>query len=350
MTKIKVGFDISPLSNGHSGRGVGFYTKSLLEALKHQSEIEIVEFKDIKKIPVVDLVHYPYFDLFNRSLDLKQPYPYLITIHDLTPILFPKYYPPGIKGQLNWQWQKWMARRANQIITISETSKKDIVSVMGINSRQVSVVYPAAGNAIKKSLSVTKVDKIRQKYNLPLEYLLYVGNVNWNKNILTICQSAIDTQKELVLVGKSFINDQSVNINHPELATYKQFLDKYANNPLIHILGYVDEADLGGIYQLAQIALFPSYYEGFGMPILEAQSYGIPVITAKTSSMPEVAGDAAILVDPYNQSELSQAINQLTDQKLRQEYIKKGYQNIKRFSWEESAKQLINIYQRIVKP
>jgi len=348
MTKLKIGFDISPLQNGNAGRGVGYYTQSLLTALKQRDDLEIVEFSDINKLTKVDLVHYPYFDLLNRSLSFKQPYPFVVTIHDLTPILFPKHYPAGIKGNLNWHWQRWMARKAAQVITISEASKKDIVVQMDLPARQVSVVYEAADTKFNHPLTAAELISLKQKYSLPDQYLIYVGNVNWNKNILSVAQAAIDTNLPLILVGKSFSLADKTTINHPEMASYKQFIKQYAANPLIKMLGFVEDQDLVGLYQSAMIALFPSYYEGFGLPILEAQSCGVPVITSKTSSMPEVAGDSAILVDPYNQLEINQAIEQLKDAQVRQQYIKKGYTNIKRFSWSKSASEVYHIYKGIL--
>lgn len=343
---MKVGFNSSALNSGHSARGIGFYTRNLLKELKEVKDLEVVE---INSNPPqdLDLIHIPYFDFFFNSLSIKK-IPTVVTVLDVIPLIYPKAYPSGIRGKIKLMLQKREFKKASAVITISEQSKKDINKYLRVSQDKIFVTYLAAEERFKVIDNKNDLKNISRKYKLPDKFALYIGNVNWNKNILNMARACLEANIELVLIGQSF--EQRDNLNHPEMMDFNQFLKLYGNNSYIHILGYVNDSDIVGITNLAEMLLLPSRYEGFGIPVLEAQQCGVPVITSNISSLPEVAGDAAILVDPDNMAEITKAIRLLMiDQKLRNELIKKGFRNAQRFSWSKCAQETYKIYYETVK-
>ncbi len=345
---MRIGFNVLPLQTGHKVRGIGLYTKNLLRELKKSREVQIVEFEDIDKLANVDLVHYPFFDLFFSSLPNKKKFPTVVTIHDVIPLVFSKYYPVGIKGWINLQLQKRALNNVKAIITDSVSAKEDIAKYLKVPPEKIYPVYLGVSDSFKIIRDELKLDILKQKYDLPETFALYIGNVNWNKNLSALAKACVNANTTLVLIGSGF--EERENLDHPELKYFKDFLKEYESNPLIKILGYVGEDDLPLIINLSKMVLLPSFYEGFGLPILEAQACGVPVITSNVSSMPEVAGKGAILVDPSDEEEIEQAVKVLlVNSAKRAELIKKGLQNVARFSWKKTADETIKVYQFALK-
>lgn len=341
-----IGIDTSPLTNLHKQRGIGFYTKNLINALKSQNDIVI---KDISANTenMVDVMHYPYFDLFFQTLPFLKNHPTIVTLHDITPLKFPEYYPPGIKGRINLFLQSLSLKNVKAIITDSQSSRKDIIEYFKIDADKVYPIYLSVSSEFRKIKDDKLLSQVKKKFELVEKFALYTGNVNWNKNILNLTEGCIKADTDLYLVGKSFENKN--NLDHLELKDYKEFLEKYANHPKVHILGFVETEELVAIYNLASVVLLPSFYEGFGLPILEAQVCGTVIITSNVSSMSEIAGDGAILVNPYKVEEIKNAIGRIIrDKKLRDELIRKGFENVKRFSWEKTAKETIAVYKKVL--
>jgi len=327
---MKVGFDVSPLKTGHKTRGIGSYTSNLFKHLKLSPSLEVQEFTNSNEIKNVDVIHIPYFDLFFNTLKINKNIPTVVTIHDVTPLLFPENYPPGIKGKINYWFQKKAIKQVDAIITDSENSKKDIQKFLGIDPSKIFVIFLAQGENFKVLNDKSLLNKIKQKYNLPDIFALFTGNVNWNKNILNTAKACIDAGTAVYFVGKSF--ESKDNLNHPELKSYSEFLENYSNHPKIHTLGYVSDEDLVGIYNLASVTLLPSFYEGFGITILESQACGTPVITSNISSMPEVGGNGCLYVDPYDHQSIKEAILKiLSDNSLKARLIKDGFSNVRKF-------------------
>ena len=343
---MKIALNASSLSSGHKTRGIGFYTKHLLEHLKTQKDIEVEEFSTIQEVTSTDVVHYPSFDFFFKTLQINTQFPTVITIHDVTPLVFSKHYPPGIKGRLNFHFQKKSVQKAQAIITDSEASKKDIHKYLGISSDKIFVTYLAPAEHFKKITDKKLFDSIRKKYHLPETFFLFTGNVNWNKNLINMTQACVEEGKDLVLLGGSF--ESTTNLDHPEMRSYKEFLEKFKDNPLVHTFGFTPNEDLVVIMNMATALLLPSFYEGFGLTILEAQTCGIPVITSNTSSMPEVAGDGAVFVDPYKIQSIRDALGKVSIAKNKEELIKLGLENVKRFSWDKCAKETIDVYKKVI--
>ena len=194
--------------------------------------------------------------------------------------------------------------------------------------------------------SVTELEQVKEKYNLPDKYILYMGTLEPRKNIERLVQAfaLLHQQPELqqyqlVLAGKKGWQYDSI------FAQISQFGLKQD----VICTGYVDEVDKAAIYQQADLFVFPSLYEGFGMPVLEAMAAGVPVVTSNVSSLPEVAGDAALLADPLDVQALADNMQRLLlDDDLQQSCIAKGYMQCKHFTWEQSADILVKLYQRLM--
>jgi glycosyltransferase involved in cell wall biosynthesis len=339
---IKVGFCSSPLQSGHAGRGIGVYTQNLLEGLKKDARVEITEFSDPKDLKDVDLIHYPFFDLFSHTLKVNSV-PTVVTIHDVIPLLFPSDYPTGFKGKLNLFRQKRELRKVLAVITDSECSKKDIHKMLGVPLQKIFVTTLAPASDYKKIVDQKLLTLVKQKYQLPDRFVLYTGNVNYNKNIVRQTQAALDAGVDIVLVGKSF--EQKSNLDHPELRSFKEFLQKFGTNPKVHILGFVSTEDLVAIYNLAEVFLFATLYEGFGLPVLEAQACGTPVISSNTSSLPEIAHRTTLEVEPTDVGNITQSIHAImTDGQLRQRLITQGLVNAQRFNWQKTVDATIQVY------
>ncbi len=343
---MKVAFNVSPLSSGHKTRGIGSYTFNLLCSLKKQPDITVQEFTNFKEIKDANIVHVPFFDLFKHTLPLEKKFPTVVTIHDVTPLVFPKHYPKGLKGTTNLFLQKLALKNISYVITDSHASKKDISKYLNISLGKIEVVYLAQSRDFKIINDKTKLNEIAKKYGLPEQFALYTGNVNWNKNLLNLTEGCKKAGIDLVMVGSGF--EKRENLNHPELSSFKKFLEQYQNDSHIKILGYVECNDLVSIMNLATVVLLPSFYEGFGLPILEAQACGTPVITSDISSMPEVAGEGAILVDPNSVDEIVDALDRIKSPELRTKLSKIGLENVKNFSWEKCAKETVEIYKKVL--
>ncbi|MFH1832987.1 MAG: glycosyltransferase family 1 protein [Candidatus Levyibacteriota bacterium] len=353
---MKVAIDISPLKSGHKVRGVGFYLENLKKSLvEYENSIEYVFFDEEKEIPNnIDLVHYPYFDPFFLTLPIFKKYKTIVTVHDLTPLVFPKAFPKGLKGNIKWQMQKIALRTTCAVITDSKASKSDIVKFTGINEEEIHVVYLAAGEEFMKMEDARLPDgqgrwkmEIRKKYNLPEKFVLYVGDVTWNKNLPRLVEALKKTNLPLVMVGKAIAsNDFDKNNFWNSDLTKVQNLIKGDERFLR--LGFVPTIDLVCLYNLATVFVMPSLYEGFGLPVLEAMSCGCPVVTTKEGSLKEIAGDAAFFVEAYDTESIADGINKVFSDKLIQENLsREGLVWAKNFKWKKTAKNTAAVYKSL---
>ena len=219
-------------------------------------------------------------------------------------------------------------------MTPSENTKNDVVESYKVESRKVKVLRPGLSKEFVETgldLSVQALFNVRKKYNLPEKYILYLGTLEPRKNI----ESVIEAYKmnyglgimnyELVIAGSSGWKN-------------KKILKLISETPGAQYIGYVDDADKPALYKSASLFIYPSLYEGFGFPVLEAMASGVPVITSNRSSLPEVAGDVAYLTNPHNVSEIANAMRLiLSDEKLRNILIERGKKQAEKFSWEKTA-------------
>ena len=356
---MKVAIDLSPLYSGHKFRGIGFYTKRLVAAMKPLAknqaglDLEFVKSTDKLRFIQADLIHYPYFSPFFLTLPSKPLAPSVVTIHDLIPVKYPNYFLAGLKGRLRWERQKRRLKKIKAIFTDSQIWRQEINRLTGFPKEKIFSIPLAADKEFRK-LPCPEMNggnfsgEIKEKYQLPETFLLYVGDVNWNKNIPGLIRAFAAVIKQaqieikLVLVGKAFLNKELKETK--ELLQLIKLLD--LNNKIM-FLGYVPTEDLVAIYNLAAVYCQPSFDEGFGLPVLEAMACGCPVVAAKTGSLPEVCGGAAVMVDPDSINSIAEGIKQAIEN--RKKLSKKGFKQSRQFSWQKTARQTIKVYEKIYK-
>ncbi len=264
----------------------------------------------------------------------------LLTVHDLSFVRVPEAASPRLKAYLDAVVPR-SVQRANHVLADSMATKEDLIELYGTSPDKITVLLSGIDTRFKPVHDEKVLSTIRQKYNIPQRpYLFTIGTVQPRKNY-----------SRLVLALK-LLHERGYDIDLV-IAGGKGWLD----NPIyttiresgleqhIHMVGFVDDEDLPALYSAAELVAFPSLYEGFGFPVLEGMACGTPVLTSNVSSLPEVAGDAAIMVDPYNVEAIADGlIKILGDNKLRDELIAKGFEQAKRFTWEKAATHLKSIY------
>lgn len=339
MNKIKVGFDVSQLS--HFG-GVAIYTDNLTKQLSRITSLEMVYFysslrkpykgdlKNVKKY----LLPPTFFEiLFNRwrnieiekfigpvdifhSSDWTQPpskAKKVTTYHDVIPLKYPQWSHPKIVAA-HKRRLKIVEEEIDLVIAVSNSTKKDLLEITKIPEKKIAVIYEAANENFKIEPEA-KIEEFRKKYHLPKEYILAISGVGERRNLTRIKEAS--QGYNLIIAG----------VNIP----------------------WISAKELPLLYNAAKILLYPSLYEGFGLPILEAMNCGIPVITSNVASMPEVGGNAALYVDPLDIEEIKRKIrNVMEDIKLREEFIEKGFTQAKKFSWKKTADETAMVYHKIV--
>lgn len=353
---MNIAIDISPLQTGnfiqHKVRGSGFYLENLRTSLeKYIPSNSYIYFVRGEKLPeTIDVIHYPYFEPFFRTLPKKSNLLSIVTIHDLIPLVFSDKFPAGIKGKLKWHLQKRAVASVDAVITDSESSKRDIHTILGIPMERIHVVYLAPGEAFtKRTYTKQEVDTLNKKYHLPNKFALYVGDVTWNKNIPNLIRAIKNTTIPLVMVGKTLASSE-YDRKHPWNSDLFLSQSLVRDNPQFYLLGFLPPDDLVAIYNMASVFVMPSRYEGFGLPILEAMSCGCPVITTRNGSLKEVAGDAAEFVDAEDVENISQTIENVVNNGKRQELLRqKGFNQAKKFSWKKTAQETAAVYISVAK-
>lgn len=287
-------------------------------------------------LPDVDLFHSP-DHVFPALAKLKT----VVTIHDLAFLLFPENY-TWINGTYLKSMVPASLKRAARIIVDSENTKKDLISLLSVSEEKIRVIPAGVDESFSPTIEPDKVAKAKHKYGITGDYILYVGTLEPRKNIgrLVEAYSRLESRRDLRLViagGKGWLYDE----------LFKK-VEELKIDESVSFLGYIPRKDLPALYSGAELFVYPSIYEGFGLPVLEAMACGTPVITSNVSSLPEVAGDAALLIDPNNVEELASAIEKLlSDSELRSELMNKGLERAKLFSWERTARETLAVYQEV---
>ncbi|OGE41634.1 hypothetical protein A3B45_03525 [Candidatus Daviesbacteria bacterium RIFCSPLOWO2_01_FULL_39_12] len=353
---LKIALNIKPLKTAHKDRGIGYYTAHLLESLKQDSFLEIEEFTDIGVVKDVDLLHYPWFDFYFHTLPIKRKYKTCVTIHDVIPLLFPTHYPVGLRGRVNFILQKLALRSVDAIITDSVISKKDIIKVLKIKDEKIYSI-PLASDKDFKILSDSKLLKVKRKYNLADQFLLYVGDVNWVKNLPFLIEGFKQLKKNphlsnlnLILIGGAFLK-QVEDFDHPELISIKtvnSLIKDFKLDGEVKRVGRVEKEELVAFYNLATLYVQPSFYEGFGLPVLEALSCGAPVICSDTDSLKEVGGEAALYFNPTDKTQFSKIAEEvLLNKSLQKKLSDLALRRAENFSWDKVSKQTKEVYLKI---
>lgn len=332
---------------GSGPRGVDVYATHLFNSLSSTfSRDKTILSRDKPKAKKTDLVHFTFFDPFFLTLWKNRPkQPYIVTVHDLIPLKFPSHFPVGIRGKLRWLLQKRALLSASAIITDSECSKVDIAELTGIKRDKIFVVPLAAGHT---TLSKQLVKQVIDEYSLPERFILYVGDINWNKNIPGLIKAFAGLSSKntrLILVGKAFESSRHT----PEYQAIKQAIDESGKSDLIHMLGFVPSHHLPSIYRAATLYVQPSWYEGFGFPVLEALEQGTPVASANTGSLPEVGGEYVHYFDPSNLSEMTKLIQSLLDKEdKRTKFVDEGKIWASRFTWDKVIESTHAVYEHVL--
>lgn len=284
----------------------------------------------------IDVLHLP-----NLVPLIKRYVPTVVTIPDLAEFSVARY--SGLRQKYRKLLPKIISVNSDKIITISKSTKNDIIRITGCKAEKITVTHLAASYAHLETEHANPIEVLK-KYGLTCGYILHVGGALPHKNLsrlldaFTILKEQYHIQQRLVLVGdkgrvKSLVTDRS-----PQW---------FAEHEII-ITGYVADNELVELYRAADVFVFPSLYEGFGLPVLEAMSYGTPVVTSNVSSLPEVAGDAALMVDPTDTNSIVQSIlSILQDEALRKDLVHRGKHQSARFSWEKCATQTVEVYQQV---
>jgi glycosyltransferase involved in cell wall biosynthesis len=285
----------------------------------------------------LDLLHSPDF-----IPPFKRNFKSVITIHDLAFLLYPhfltkesaRYY-----GQIDQAW-----RKTDHIIAVSEATKRDSIKMLGVPEKKITVIQEAA-NPIYRSVPEEEArQRVQEKYKLETDFILFVSTIEPRKNLPGLLQAyrrlrdEYKRQELLVLAGSKGWLWEEVYETVNKLNLEKQVI----------FMGRVPSADLVYLYNAARFLVHPSFYEGFGLTPLEAMTCGAPVIVSNTSSLPEVVGDAAVLIDPHDMDGLTVAMwRLLQDEELRQELICKGLKRAKQFSWKRAAEQTLEVYHKV---
>jgi glycosyltransferase involved in cell wall biosynthesis len=284
----------------------------------------------------IDLFHAPHYVLppLRRGKSV-------VTIHDCIHLMFPEYLP----NRLALSYARaslWAAARiSNRIMTVSETSKRDILRFFDVPAEKISVIYNGIDERFRVQPPEEEMSRVAQRYQLTGDFVLYAGNVKPHKNV----ERLIDA---FHLVRQDGLDHLQLIVIGDEISRYAELrraVHRYNLHKYVRFLGYMPDATLAVLYRLAAVFVFPSLYEGFGLPPLEAMASGAPVVTSNVSSLPEVVGDAAVLVDPRDPRAIADGVRRvLTEPGLRETLRAKGLNRAAEFSWDRSVQRIRQIY------
>lgn len=353
MNKLTVGLVTSPLTSDHAQRGVGFYTKLLLRSLERLASTDkSFEVRGIGTLPTgtsdLSLIHYPFFDFFFPTLKPVERVPLIVTIHDAIPLRFSAHYPPGIRGRLNFLRQKHALSGVASVITDSQVSKNDLHTYLGISQEKIHVVPLAPQFSFPIKVTKLEQENVRRLYNLPEKFALYVGDVDWSKNLMSLALATKKAGLPLVIVGKRAVSPLPPDAGkYPQLYPFRDFLTKFGNDPAILRIGYVPEEYLPVVYSLASVYCQPSFWEGFGLNPLEALAAGCPVVASDTPTLKEVLGDGPIYVEP-TVDELAHGMREALEPRTSKQLVVRGSRRAKEFSWDKTARLTLEVYRGVV--
>ncbi|MEM7344137.1 MAG: glycosyltransferase family 1 protein, partial [Chloroflexota bacterium] len=293
-----------------------------------------------------ELIRQPPDVLFVPShvLPIYCPVPAVVTIHDLGYYHYPEAHRAFDRWYLDWTTRRH-GRVAQQVIADSLATKEDLIAAYQTDAARINVVYLGRDETLTRVTDPHLIAMTKTRYQIDGDYLLYVGTLHPRKNLTRLVEAyhrALQSQQsasvKLVIAGKRgwLYNDIFERIQ--QLGLTEQVI----------FPGYITDQDKTALLSGALGYVFPSLYEGFGLPVLEAMACGVPVLTSNTSSLPEVAGEAALLVDPHNIEEIADALGQLMiDSEVRQQLVNQGYQQLQAFSWAKAAEQILTVLERV---
>jgi glycosyltransferase involved in cell wall biosynthesis len=270
---------------------------------------------------------------------------YIVTIHDMIPLLWPQWVTRKHRLVVTAAYHR-LRRQADLVITPSEATKADVVHRLRIDPQRIVVVPWGCDERFRPTGDPDRFTMVRERYRLPAQYLLFVGTLEPRKNLSTLLRAYALLRTEGLGNGLKLVIAGRAGWLYAEIfATVKTL----ALEDEVIFSGFVADEDLPDLYRGAQLLVFPSLYEGFGLPILEAMASGVPVITSTTASMPEVAGDAAILVDPHDPRAVAEGMARvLAGDQVRQTLIERGLRRAQRFTWDSVAQKTLDLYMALM--
>jgi len=378
---MRIGFDLRTLAEGKA-TGVEIYTESLLSALLnidqeneyrifynsyHFSKTDLGRFA--RKNTILSINRFPNRLLNLSMLALKRPYldrllggldlffsprylftavsrncPLVVTMHDLSFIHFPDFFSVKQRVWHSIVSDKTACNAASAVIAVSDSTKRDIIETFLLPSEKIFTVCPGLDHGKFHSRRSAENDgKLKNTYNLRKPYMLYLGTIEPRKNIMGVISGF-----ETLMKKKQYDIDLVLAGGLGWL--YKKILKRIEVSPFkarIRLLGRVQENFKTSLYQMAEVFIFPSFFEGFGFPPLEAAACGTPVIAAHNSSAFEVLRNSALYVNPYDSEQIARGLESLlADRELKEEYAKRGMENVKRFTWERTAEQTLQVFKQ----
>jgi glycosyltransferase involved in cell wall biosynthesis len=368
---MRIVFDGTTLTPGRTG--VGYYTEHLLQHLAREvaatgDELVVVSNKRIDtqaplpphvrvhdghRFPIrigwmqlraasaLDALKPDVAHFTNGMIPIGAPSPTVVTVHDMSLRLYPGCHPMR-RLLLNRPLMHVAIRQASSIVTVSNSARRDLLRLHGVAPDRVSVVHEAASPVFRPITDRGRLEDMRARYHLPPRFMLYVGTIEPRKNLMRLMEAFSAARRQgiphhLVCVGPYGWSSR-------DLAGR---IERLRVKDAVHFTGYVPFDHLPLLYNLGEFFAFPSLYEGFGLPVVEAMACGIPVLTSSTSSLGEIAGDAAITIDPTDTDAITEAIVRLaTDAELRRDQSERGLQRARGFSWEQTARQMLTVYHR----
>jgi glycosyltransferase involved in cell wall biosynthesis len=369
---MRIAFDGTTLTPGRTG--VGYYSEHLLHALADSigdHELIVVSNRPVdttRPLPPgtrvgisggtsprlvwmqtgaprllrrvkADVVHFT-----NGMVPIASPVPTVVTIHDMSLTLYPECHPHR-RVWLNRPMVDLAARRATGIITVSESAKRDIVRYYGIDPERVHVVYEAAAPQFQRVEDSETLAALRQRYGLAARFVLYVGTIEPRKNLPTLlhafarCRDRYRLEHQLVFAGPYGWLSRDL----------EELIARLKLRDAIRLTGYIPFAELPALYSGAEMFVFPSIYEGFGLPVVEAMACGTPVVTGRADALVEIAGGAAEHVDPRDADALAAMLARLADDPQRRaELSALGVQRARSFSWSRAASETLTVYRHVL--
>jgi len=364
---MRIAFDGTTLTPGRTG--VGYYSEHLLQHLAAQGDDEVVVLSNrpidtTRPLPPrtlvapttvplprlvwlqavaprvlrrlrPDVVHFT-----NGMIPFASPVPTVVTIHDMSLTMYPRYHPLR-RVLLNRPLVDVAARRADAIITVSQSAKRDIMRIYGTDARRIHVVHEAAAPSFRPIRDSSTLERIRRRYGLADRFILYVGTIEPRKNLPKLIAAFAQRHKtgdlphQLVCAGPYGWLSRDI----------EELIERLEIEDALRFTGYVPFADLPALYSLAEMFVFPSIYEGFGLPVVEAMACGTPVVTGHVAALAEVAGGAVEHVERLEIDQLADTLVRLARSPERRHHLSLlGLQRSHVFSWERAARETLNVY------
>lgn len=374
MTRALIGFD----ARKSKDFGIGSYIRELIGAIARRPESEEYRFRvytrradrdafaglparfeiveeEARGYSVAELTRYAWrifrdrLDLFHATHYVLPPLPHVravVTIHDIIHLLYPQFLPSRAAHVYARVMIRRALKRADRIITVSYNSKRDLVDYFGVHPSGIEVIYNGVSSRFRSDVPQGEREAAAAKYRVRPPYLLFLGGEKPHKNVRNVVRAFAEARRDRVLT-QSLVLAGPLAKNPARLRALIAALDLAGS---VFQPGIVEEADLPALYAGSDLFLYPTLYEGFGLPVIEAMACGTPVLTSSTSALQEIAGGYAYMVDPMDVDAIARGIASLsTDAKLRADFVELGKKRALEFSWDRAAEKTLAVYASVLR-